>query len=112
MTHIKITIEGNVIVMYPEGRLDLEGAELFESAIKQILKDTPGYHLLIDLKNVEYISSTCLRVLLLTKKSYADRRLQVKLCNANSICEKVFALTNMDKILDIIPTYDIALQSF
>jgi anti-anti-sigma factor len=112
MTQIKTTVINNVVVMHPEGRIDLEGARLLDQAINQIVESDLKYPLLIDLGNVEYISSTCLSVLLTAKKSYSDRDLTIKICNANHICEKVLFITNVDKLIQIIPTYEEAIQSF
>lgn len=66
MLSIHKTIENGKAVLTPEGRLDTITAPEMEKAIQRAL---PGLkELILDLKDLEYISSAGLRILLSAQK--------------------------------------------
>ncbi len=81
------------------GRLDtLTSKELLEAfANAQIEEDL----VIVDMKNLEYISSAGLRALLAMKKELVDQGKSLEVHNLNSICQEVFRVTGFKNILTV-----------
>lgn len=81
------------------GRLDTLTAPEFESKVEPQL---PGIkELVVDLKDLEYISSAGLRVLMGFVKIMQDQG-EMKVINPNEVVMDVFSLTGFDSILNIV----------
>ena len=81
------------------GRLDTLTAPEFESKVEPQL---PGIkELVVDLKDLEYISSAGLRVLMDFVKIMQDQG-EMKVINPNEVVMDVFSLTGFDSILNIV----------
>ena len=81
------------------GRLDTLTAPEFESKVEPQL---PGIkELVVDLKDLEYISSAGLRVLMGFVKIMQAQG-EMKVINPNEVVMDVFSLTGFDSILNIV----------
>jgi anti-anti-sigma factor len=67
---------------------------------------------LLDLRNVDYISSAALNRLLNFRKYVLDAGGRFKLCNLQPSVEEVFVTTRFNQILDIYPNQDDALAAY
>ena len=98
MLSINKTVEDKKAVLSPEGRLDTITAPELESVIKETV---PGIEeLVLDFKNLEYISSAGLRVLLSAQK-VMNTQGTMKLCNVNETSMEIFDVTGFMDILTI-----------
>lgn len=112
--HIESTRRGTVdVVRILESRL-IDDPQLDElrSEIGQVFGDRPGIHLLLDLGNVEFLSSAMLEML-----SGFYRRLnaaggQVRLCRLTPEIADVFRTTKLDRLFPIHADVDEALPQF
>ena len=96
--NINKAIDGNVMTMEIEGRLDTVSAPELEAEISAIPDDVTA--LVLDLENLEYISSAGLRVLLtLHKKMSLKDGMTVK--HPNELVMEVFEVTGFSDILNI-----------
>ena len=68
------TIENDYIVVYPEGKITSGNADALKSGIQEILSANPGKKLLLDLDDLEYISSAGLRVVMRLLKQHIARK--------------------------------------
>ena len=57
--------------------------------------------LILDFKNLEYISSAGLRVLVLVQKKLHPQEIPFKIINVNDAIKEIFAMAGFDKILNI-----------
>lgn len=90
--------EGNTLNVALEGRLDTMTAPELEASIKDDLSSVDAA--VLDLKNLEYVSSAGLRVILSTHKALASKGgLTVK--NPNETVSEVFEVTGFSDILNI-----------
>ncbi len=97
MTLQKIA-NGSQLTVEIEGRLDTSTAPEFESFINDNIAGVA--ELIIDMKNLDYISSAGLRVLLSAqKKMNAVGKMIVK--NANETVKEIFEVTGFSDILTI-----------
>ena len=90
--------EPGVLVVPLEGRLDSVTAPKFESWAKTSLDNVDK--LILDFKNLEYVSSAGLRVLLQAEQMMAKRG-GMKLINVNENVKDVFDATGFSEILTI-----------
>jgi len=90
--------EGNTLNVLLEGRLDTMTAPELDNAVKDDLASVDS--VVLDLANLEYVSSAGLRVILSIHKTMAAKNgLVVK--NPNETVSEVFEVTGFSDILDI-----------
>lgn len=96
---IKEEREGRKLTVTLAGRLDTTTAPGLEELVKKKLEGIG--ELLFDMKELEYLSSAGLRVLLLAQK-IMNRQGSMAVCNVGETVMKVFYITGFDEILTII----------
>ena len=79
------------------GIIDSTSSSVFEEEVNKYI---PKKHVILDFKDVEYISSSGLRVLLQIKKKAGEGG-SVKISNVNDSVAEVFSLTGFDTMLDV-----------
>ena len=95
---IKIN-HGDHLVVELEGRLDTVTSVDFTNALaKEEIKEDV---VVIDMKNLEYISSAGLRALVALKKSLSPQHKQLEVHNLNPVCQEVFRVTGFNNIITI-----------
>ena len=90
--------DNNWLVVAIEGRLDTATAPQLEADLRESLENETS--LVFDLKDLEYISSAGLRVLLSAQKAMNTKG-EMKIRNANEIVMEVFEVTGFTDILTI-----------
>ena len=95
MLNITKTRDGKKLL---EGRLDTNTAPELEDSLSNELDDIT--ELVIDLKDLEYISSAGLRVLLACQKKMMKQG-KMTVCNPNDVITEIFEVTGFSEILDI-----------
>ncbi|UCF92467.1 MAG: STAS domain-containing protein [Desulfobacterales bacterium] len=93
------------------GRLDSNTSQGFEKKIFQAITDG-SKSLVIDFKNLDYISSAGLRVILKATKAIKREEGQIMLCDMQDYVKEVFEIAGFDSFLPIVPTMEDALKSF
>lgn len=83
-----------------EGRLDTTTAPELESCVKECVQTCKT--LIMDLKDVSYISSAGLRVVLLAHKLMVGVGGKMSVRNPSDFCRQVFQATGMEGVLSII----------
>ena len=95
---INIT-HGDVLVISLKGRLDTITSQDLITAFNNEEINEPLVS--IDMKELEYISSAGLRVLLAIKKDLTSKGKTLEICNLNSDCLEVFKVTGFINILTV-----------
>lgn len=98
MLNILKTQDGNDITLFLEGRLDTLTASVFEKAIRECLNEAKT--LTINMKDLEYISSAGLRVLLSAQK-VMNHQGEMIVQDANEMVMEVFEVTGFVDILNL-----------
>ncbi len=98
MLNITKTRDGKKLLVALEGRLDTNTAPELEESLSDELDDIT--ELVIDLKDLEYISSAGLRVLLACQKKMMKQG-KMTVCNPNDVITEIFEVTGFSEILDI-----------
>lgn len=87
-----------VLSVHIEGRLDTTTAPELEESLKDSIDETK--ELILDLENLEYMSSAGLRVLLSAQKQMSQQG-SMKVINVNDTIKEIFEVTGFDSILTI-----------
>ena len=96
---IKTREENGTLIIELEGRLDtVTSKELLAAFDKEEKKEQL---VIVDMKDLEYISSAGLRALLAMKKELVANKKQLEIHNLNSICLEVFRVTGFQNVLTI-----------
>ena len=92
-------LKKNELIISIKGELNTTTAPKLEEVIKSSLRGVKA--LIFDLKDLEYISSAGLRVLLVSKKSIDKQQGQMLVRNVNATVMDIFDMTGFTDILDI-----------
>lgn len=91
-------LEGTKLTVALEGRLDTGTAPQLESELKTAVNGVE--ELVLDLKDLAYMSSAGLRVLLAAQK-VMNRQGSMKVINVNETIAEIFEITGFNEILTI-----------
>lgn len=101
----------NIPVIAISGRIDAVTSKDLESALTDVM-DKNAIKMVVDLKDVEYISSSGLRVLLAALKRLRQSQGDLFLASLQPFVREVFEVTGFSKIFSIFPSYADAVKGF
>ena len=98
---INIDKDGNSIVVRLAGRLDTAAAVEITPNI-QALAEQADQHIILDCTELEYISSSGLRLFLTLRKESASKGGKLQVRNINADIRQVFMMTGFISLFEII----------
>ena len=101
----------DILVLLPEGRLDARAAPELESAFAA-LQAQGLTQIIVDFSQSRYISSSCLRILIIQTRRLRQAGGDLKLCCLSDKVARVFCMAGLDTIFDIFPSENQAAQAF
>lgn len=101
---------GDSIVAYLKGRIDVHMASEIESHLQKIIKDSPDFNIVLNLKDVEYMSSSGLRVFVSIMRLLRETNHSLKLTNLSVAVKKVFEVVELMDMFEIYETEEAALK--
>jgi anti-sigma B factor antagonist len=99
------------IISVHEERLDAHNSEELKSEINRIIS-LDNKNIIIDLKDVRFIDSSGLGVLVSGFKNTSAKQGSLKLSNLQTQVKSMFELTRLHRVFDIYQTTDEALDSY
>ena len=93
------------------GRLDSNTSQGFEKKIFDAISDG-SKNMIVDFKDLDYISSAGLRVILKATKALNREEGKIMLCAMQDYVKEVFEIAGFDSFLPIVATMDDALKAF
>ncbi len=105
----KIRESGDIKIVDIAGRLDTGTSPEAESAIHKLL-DAGNGKIIINLAGTDYLSSSGLRVLLVTAKKIAAIKGKLKICQPNAVVKEILDISGFSTILDVRATEEEALS--
>ena len=108
---IKITTEEGVKVISIEGRLDTNTSKEANNELTKLV-DEGKTKLIIDLSNLDYISSSGLRILLALSKEIKALKGEMRICGLNETVKEVFEISGFTMILKVLKTIEEAKADF
>lgn len=92
--------EDGATLLSLSGRLDSMTAPEFEQAIPRLFADAPSV-VLMDMSQLDYISSAGLRVVLIAAKTAAQAQARLSLFGLQQHVREVFEISGFLKVLDV-----------
>lgn len=90
----------NNLTVQVDGRVDTITSQELEESLKEDIEKVDS--LTLDFKELEYISSAGLRVLIMMEKKLKLRDAELTIINANNTLKEIFRMSGFDKILTIL----------
>lgn len=109
--NLNTTESGNHVVIYLTGRMDVHLASEVETELNSIMEKNPGKDIVLNLDDVEYMSSSGLRVFVSLMRSLKDKDRTLKLCNLSVAVRKVFEVVELMDMFNIYESEEEALAS-
>lgn len=110
--NLKTETTGSAVVIYVrEERLDAHNSEELKSELNRIF-ESGTKDVVVDLKDVRFIDSSGLGVLVSGFKNASTRQGYLKLTALQTQVKSMFELTRLHRVFDIYQTVDEALESF
>ena len=91
---------GNDIKIVLFGEIDIYTSQSFKSELNEIIKSCKG-DLFIDCKELTYIDSTGLGILVGALKEIRKDNNEIYICNLKENIKKLFLITGLDKLFKI-----------
>ncbi len=111
---MKLRIETNgtrTIICVMEERLDAHNSDNLKSEMNRLF-ETGVKDIIIDLKDVRFIDSSGLGVLVSGYKNSSSKKGSLKLAGLQTQVKSMFELTRLHRVFDIFQTVDAALESY
>ena len=100
---VEYTEHALIVVINKEKLLDGGDIRLLEKSILNLIDQGGKINLILDFRNVKFLSSAVLGLLIRIKKRIYDKQGQLRLCNINPRNYEVFEITGLISIFDIYP---------
>ncbi|OGR24037.1 MAG: anti-anti-sigma factor [Desulfuromonadales bacterium GWD2_54_10] len=109
---LKTELNGNLMVIFVrEERLDAHNSDELKAEMNRIF-ERGTKDILLDLKEVRFIDSSGLGVLVSGFKNASTRQGSLRLCGLQTQVKSMFELTRLHRVFDIFQTVDEALESY
>ena len=92
---------GGDIIVYLRGRIDSFEGTALEVDLEKALEKHPQANVIVNLADVEFISSSGVRVILTTQRKLKERKNRLVLCNLSEAVFKIISISELTKILNI-----------
>ncbi|HBE01738.1 MAG: hypothetical protein A2096_10970 [Spirochaetes bacterium GWF1_41_5] len=89
-------------IIYPAGRLDIHISQQLEDTVEKVIgqKETK---IIFNLENVEYLSSSGLRVFISTMRKLKDLKGEMRICSISETVAKIFRIVELESMFKIFP---------
>ena len=108
---IKITAEEDITIISFGGSLDTNTSKEAGDQLTKLVDDGK-VKLIVDLTDLEYISSSGLRILLATSKKLKPLKGEMLICGLNETVKEVFEISGFTMIFKVLSTLEEAKRSF
>ena len=104
-------IKNAAVVTFTEERiLEEKDLQAIQDAIMSVIEQAERINLILDFRNVQFLSSAVLGLLIRISKKVYESDGQLKLCGIIPKIYKIFKITRLTKIFDIYKDLDSALE--
>ncbi len=101
MELIKSDFTENILTVGLQGHIDSNNAAAVEAEINQAMEGKDVSNVIVDMQDLQYISSAGLRILLRLKKNFAD----LKIVNVNSEVYEILDITGFSEMMNVQKAY-------
>lgn len=103
---------GNVIEVFLAGRLDVQISMNIENEIQKIIHKNPTSHLLMNLGEIKYMSSSGIRIFVSTMRVLKETERMLRICNMSNEVRRVFKIVELLDMFDVFENEEEAIDSF
>ncbi len=107
--NVHVITKNDQVIVNLKGRLDTTQSDQVEKQIVEIL-DQNHPQLVFDCKEMDYISSSGLRIFLIAQKRMMASSGKLKICNLQPSIQEVFDMSGFSMIFSIFPDLESALN--
>ncbi|MFZ0034445.1 MAG: STAS domain-containing protein [Sedimentisphaerales bacterium] len=111
----KISVEyaenATIATFTDERILEEKDLQALQDAIMSVIEQAERINLILDFRNVQFLSSAVLGLLIRVSKKVYERDGQLKLCSIDPKIYKIFKITRLTKIFDIYQDIESAVES-
>ena len=104
-------VNPHVTIVDLKGRLDVHYSTEIEEGLNQLINGGRIF-ILLNLKAVEYLSSSGLRIFIATMRKLKEKNGKLKLCNMSDAVKKIFRVVELIDMFEIYEDEQQAAQSF
>ncbi len=108
--NVNYTDEATIISFTDERILEEKDIKDLQESIMSVLEEAQNMTFILDFKNVRFLSSAVLGLLIRVSKKVYEQDGRLCLCQINPKIYEVFKITRLTKIFDIYKTVDLALD--
>ncbi len=101
----------NCTVVSINGRLDTTNYSVLEKKLMELI-DAGDIRLLVNLSNMDYVSSSGLRILLMALKRITMAKGKFTLCSLQENIQEIFEISGFTNIFEIYPNEEEGLKAF
>ena len=95
-------VENATIVAFTDEKiLEERDVQALQESIMSVIERAERINLILDFRNVRFLSSAVLGLLIRISKKVYERDGQLRLCNINPKIHEIFKITRLTKIFDI-----------
>lgn len=110
--NLKIEEIGNIVLLVvKEERLDAHNSDHLKQELARLFEEGKT-RIVVDLKEVRFIDSSGLGALVSGFKNASSRQAGLKLSSLQNQVKSMFELTRLQRVFDIYPTVDEAIEAF
>jgi anti-sigma B factor antagonist len=100
-----------IVTFNDEKILEEKEIKALGESITSVIEQAERISLILDFRNVQFLSSAVLGLLIRVSKKVYERDGQLKLCNINPKIHEIFKITRLNKIFDICQDVEDATES-
>jgi anti-sigma B factor antagonist len=104
-------IKGSLVILSLNGRLDTLNFPLLEKKVTELIHDSHK-SILLDCQDLDYISSSGLRVLLKSLKQAESVHGRLTICSFQPQIAQIFKISGFDRLFEIYPGKQQAVASY
>ncbi len=105
-------LEGNILILAPQGRIDHASADAFSAALLPHLAEckSDGTALVLDFAGIEYISSVGLRALMLAARQVKAQNGHIAIAALTPVVKEVFEISRFNLVYKVFDSVDEAVK--
>ena len=98
---VEYSENATIIAFTDQKILEETKIQALQTSVMSVIEEAERINLILDFRNVRFLSSAVLGLLIRISKKIYERHGQLKLCNINPKIYEIFKITRLTKIFDI-----------
>jgi len=99
----------NAVIIYLKGHVDIAVTAEIEEKVKKLISEEPERHFILNMHDVDYVSSSGLGIFISILGVLKDSGLKLLFCNMDSNIKRLFKIIKLTEMFDILQTEEDAL---